>query len=180
MDFLSLVKQRQSVRKYQDKDIPHRVIDKCLEAARLAPSASNSQPWKWIIVDQPDVLAPVAKACNDMKAINKFVAGAKAIAVIVLEKPKLITRIATTIKKREWSLIDVGIAAEHFCLQATELGLGTCMIGWYNEKKIQEVLEIPKNKSIALLIAMGYPPEDYENRVKIRKSLDEIKSNNKY
>lgn len=180
MDFLSLVKQRQSVRKYQDKEVPHHVIDKCLEAARLAPSASNSQPWKWIIVDQPDVLAPVAKACNDMKAINKFVAGAKAIAVIVLEKPKLITRIATTIKKREWSLIDVGIAAEHFCLQATELGLGTCMIGWYNEKKIQEVLEIPKNKSIALLIAMGYPPEDYENRVKIRKSLDEIKSNNKY
>ena len=81
---------------------------------------------------------------------------------------------------KEWSLVDIGISAEHFCLQATELGLGTCILGWFNENKIKDILRIPKKKSVGLVITLGYPPEDYPLRSKIRKSLSEITNYNEY
>lgn len=76
--------------------------------------------------------------------------------------------------------MDIGIAAEHFCLQATELGLGTCMLGWFDESGIKKLLQIPKNKSLALLITLGYPPEAYRQRQKIRKNFEEVVRFNGY
>jgi nitroreductase len=84
------------------------------------------------------------------------------------------------VKKKEWPLIDIGITAEHFCLQATELGLGTCMIGWFEEEKIKKLLQMPADKSIGLVISVGYAVEGYPQRTKIRKSMEEIVSYNKY
>ena len=80
----------------------------------------------------------------------------------------------------EYPKIDIGIAATHFCLQATELGLGTCMIGWFDEKKIHKLLNIPEKRKIGLVITLGYPPEDYKLRKKIRKNPDEICGFNSY
>ena len=97
-----------------------------------------------------------------------------------MEKSKLITQIGGQIKNKEWALIDIGITAEHFCLQAAELGLGTCMLGWFNENRIKEILRIPISKTIGLVITLGYPPEDYPLRSKIRKSKSEISSYNEY
>ena len=102
------------------------------------------------------------------------------MAVLVIEKPKMITQIGGSVKNREFPLIDIGIAAEHFCLQATELGLSTCMLGWFNEKKIKQLLNIPKNKRIGLVITLGYEPEDYKQREKTRKSVEEMSSFNSY
>ena len=181
MDFSELVKIRQSVRKYSDKAVEKEKIEKCLEAARLAPSASNSQPWKYIVVDDKELKNKVADATFDkLVKFNKFALQAPVIIVIVLEKPKLISQIGGEIKKREWPLIDIGISAEHFCLQAAELGLGTCMIGWFNQKRIQKLLNIPKNKTIGLLITLGYPPDDYALRRKSRKEKSEVIGYNKY
>jgi nitroreductase len=84
------------------------------------------------------------------------------------------------VKKKEWPLIDIGISAGHFCLQAAELGLGTCMIGWFEEDKIKKLLQIPSDKSIGLLISVGYPVEGYPVRTKIRKPIEEIVQYNKY
>ena len=100
--------------------------------------------------------------------------------MITLEKVKLITQLGQRIKKKEWKLIDIGITAEHFCLQAEEEGLGTCMLGWYNEKPIKKLLNIPDKKSIALIISVGYAPENYRLRKKTRKSIDNICSYNRY
>ena len=111
---------------------------------------------------------------------NKFVPQAPVIIVITLEKSTLVNKLGGRIKKKEWKLIDVGIAAEHLCLQAELEGLGTCMLGWYNEKEIQELLGIPEKKSIALLISVGYAPEGYKLRTKIRKGIDEVVSFNGY
>jgi nitroreductase len=86
---------------------------------------------------------------------------------------KTITQIGAQIKDKQYSLIDIGIAADHFCLQAVEEGLGTCMLGWYNEKPIKKILGIPRNRRIGLLITLGYPPEDYRVREKIRKGREE-------
>ncbi len=179
--FLELVKHRQSMRKYTETPVPREDILKCIEAARLAPSASNSQPWKFIIVDEPDLKDQIAKLTYDkVIKFNKFADKAPAIVVITLEKAKTITRLGRAIKKKEWPLIDIGIAAEHFCLQADQMGLGTCMIGWFYEKKAKELLHVPEERSIALMISVGYPPENYRIREKRRKTLEEITSYNSY
>src|SRR5690606_16994630 len=99
---------------------------------------------------------------------------APVIAVLVMENAKLIAQIGGFVKNQEYVQYDIGIAAAHFCLQAADLGLGTCMIGWFDEKKIQQLLHIPKKRKIGLLFTLGYSPEDYKLRKKIRKPLDEI------
>lgn len=181
MNFSDLIKIRQSVRNYSDKAVEKEKIEKCLEAAQLAPSASNSQPWKYIVVDDKELKNKVAKTTFDkLVRFNKFAVQAPVIIVIVLEKPKIITQIGGEIKKREFPLIDIGISAEHFCLQAAELDLGTCMIGWFDQKRIQELLNIPKKKTIGLLITLGYAPDDYALRKKIRKAKSEVVEYNKY
>lgn len=181
MNFQELINKRQSVRKYSDKAVEKEKIKRCIEAARLAPSASNSQPWKLLIVDNPELKNKVAKeTCSKLLKFNKFVLEASVIIVIVLEKAKVKTRIGEKLKNKEWRLIDIGIAAEHFCLQATEEGLGTCMLGWYNEKPIKKLLNIPDNKPIGLLISVGYPVKDYKLRKKIRKDIEQIVSYNAY
>ncbi len=181
MNFQELIAARQSVRRYSDRAVEPEKISQCLEAARLAPSASNSQPWSFVVVDQEPLRTRVAEATfSDIKLINKFVLQAPVIVVIVMEKAKLITRLAMLVKKKEWPLIDIGITAEHFCLQATELGLGTCMLGWFEEDKIKKLLNIPAGKSIGLCITLGYAAEGYPLRTKIRKPYEEVVKNNLY
>lgn len=180
-NFLSLVQARQSVRKYTDKPVEPEKLRRCLEAARLAPSASNSQPWKFIVVTDPVLQKKVAKeTIGPLSTFNNFVLQAPVILAIVIEKMKITTKMGAVIKDREFPLIDIGIAAEHFCLQAAEEGLGTCMLGWFNEKPIKELLNIPKEKRIGLLITLGYAPEDYRQRQKIRKQPSEVINYNSY
>jgi len=181
MPFHELIKSRQSVRRYAATSIEPEKLTQCLEAARLAPSASNSQPWSFVVVNCEPLRTEIAKATySDIKLINRFTLQAPVIVVIVMEKAKLITRLAMMVKKKEYSLIDIGNAATHFCLQATELGLGTCMIGWFEESKIKRLLSIPKEKTIGLVISVGYPAEGYPLRTKIRKPLAEIVKYNAY
>jgi nitroreductase len=179
--FLALVSKRQSVRKYHDRMVEPEKVVRCLEAARLAPSASNSQPWKFVVTDDPELCSKVAKETyGPLSTFNTFVIQAPVIVAIVIEKMKTITQIGAVLKDREFPLIDIGIAAEHFCLQAAEEGLGTCMLGWFNEEPIRNLLKIPKHKRIGLLITLGYFPEDYPLRDKKRKGFEEVVSYNKY
>jgi len=181
MKLQELINIRQSVRKYTDKPVEPEKIEKIIEAVHLAPSACNSQPWKIIIVDEPELKNEVAKATfSKTISFNKFALEAPVIAVLVIEKAKLIAQIGGSIKNMEYPQIDIGIAASHFCLQAAEQGLGTCMIGWFDEKKIKPLLNISEKRKIGLLITLGYPPEDYKVRKKIRKPVDEICGFNKY
>jgi nitroreductase len=181
MKFSELIKIRQSVRQYQDRPVEQEKLQKLIEAVRLAPSASNSQPWKLILVDEPGLKDHVARATFS-KAIsfNKFVPEAPVIAVLTIEKPNVITQIGGRIKQREFPLIDIGIAAEHFCLQAAELGLGTCMLGWFDEKRIKKLLHIPRKTRIGLVITLGYAAEGYPLRQKIRKDAEVMSSFNGY
>lgn len=181
MKFLELVQERQSDRKYIDKEVEKEKLDRCLEAARLAPSASNSQPWTFVVVNELELKNKVGRASfGPLKAFNKFVPQAPVIIAIVQEKPKKITEIGGRIKNKEYPLIDIGIAAEHFCLQAAEDGLGTCMLGWFNEKKVKELLNVPEERNIPLLITVGYTPEGYLHRKKIRKDFEKFVKWNSY
>ncbi len=176
---LQLIQSRQSDRKYSNKAVEQEKLELILESARLAPSACNSQPWKFVVVTDAALKLEVAKATHSsIIGLNKFAPQAPVLIVIVLEKPKMVTQIGGAIKNKEYPLIDIGIAAEHICLMAEEQGLGSCMLGWYDEKKIQKLLNIPPNKRIGLVITLGYP--DGKKRKKIRKNENEVISWNKY
>lgn len=180
MNFFDLINKRESVRGYLDEKVEKEKIIKIIEAARVSPSACNSQPWKFIVVDNKDLLGKVASNLyNPIIGINKFALTAPLFIVIVGEKRNLTSKVGELIKKKDYTSIDIGIASEHICLAATELGLGTCMMGWFNEKNIKKLLYIPENKEIHLVISVGY----YDNkgeRKKVRKNIDEIYSFNKY
>jgi len=180
MTFLELVKSRQSVRRFSNIPVDRKILDTCIEAARLAPSASNSQPWFFVIADEPELKAKIAEATySGFVRFNHFTKSAGAMAVIVSEKPPVITRIGEFLKDKDYSQYDIGIAVEHFCLQATELGIGTCILGWFDENKIKEILNVPKNKRIELVIAIGYADKD-ELRKKIRKPVEKMSAYNRY
>jgi len=181
MKFLELIYKRQSDRKYIDKEVEKDKLERCLEAARLAPSASNSQPWTFIVINDPELKDKLArKTVGPAKTFNKFVPQAPVIVAIVMEKPKIITELGGRVKKKEWPLIDIGIAAEHFCLQAAEEGLGTCMLGWFDEQSIKQLLNIPEGNTIPLLITLGYTPDEYKLRKKVRKKFEKVVKWNSY
>ena len=177
MTLKELINKRQSVRKYKSEAVPPEAIAACIEAARLAPSACNAQPWKFIVVDDETLKRQVGETAASL-GMNSFCLNAPCIVAVALEKPNLTSAIGSVLKDKEYTLIDIGIAAEHFCLQAVELGLGACMVGWFQEKKVRQLLGVPKNKRIPLLITIGYP--DDAPREKVRKTTDQICRKNRY
>ncbi len=179
IDFLSLVKERQSDRRYSDKPVEKEKLMRCLEAARLAPSACNSQPWTFIVVDDPELKNKVAKETSGgVLPLNHFTAQAPVLITIVLEKPNITCGFGEMVKDKRFTLMDIGIAASQFCLQAAAEGLGSCMLGWFNEKKVAELLKIPKSKRPMLIITLGYPAG--KKRKKIRKKPEEVFRYNSY
>ncbi len=181
MQFIELVEKRQSDRKYIQRTILKTDLLKIIEAGRLAPSASNSQPWTFVIAENTDIKSKVAEATvTKGLPINKFAFDASIIVAIVIEQPKTLTRFAGWLKKRDFPWIDIGITAEHMCLQAAELGIGSCMIGWFDEKAVKSALKIPSSKRVGLLITFGYTPENYLHRQKIRKPMDKVLKFNSY
>lgn len=177
MEFSELVKHRQSDRIYSDKPVEKEKIMKCIESARLAPSAVNSQPWKFVIVDNPELKQQIAD-CAASLAMNKFTYQVPVIIAVVLEKTNLLSSLGSVIQNKEYSLMDVSIAVSHICLQAADIGLGTCIIGWFNENKVKKLLHIDTKKRVPLLISLGYSESPLKK--KIRKSVDEISSWNRY
>lgn len=172
--FLDLVDKRESTRNFSDKPVERELVKRCIEAGRLAPSACNSQPWRFHLIENKDLRKELAQATLQKgTGLNKFVLTAPMLVVITVDKGNLRTKVGQMISGLPYYLIDVGIVAEHFCLQATEVGLGTCMIGWFNEKRIKELIQMNRDERIALLIAVGYPSED-KKRHKARKSLEDI------
>jgi nitroreductase len=178
---MDLITSRRSVRKYASRAVETEKLDLCIEAVRLAPSASNVQPWRLILVDDPELKDAVARATfGPSSSFNRFAVQAPVLVVVLLEPSTVLNRIGAAIKKRDFPLIDIGIAAEHLCLQAAELGLGTCMMGWFDERRIKRLLGIPASKRIGLVISLGYPDEADPSRPKIRKPVEAILGRNHY
>jgi nitroreductase len=174
MRFLELVLRRQSVRRYLDRPVERAPLERCLEAARLAPSASNAQPWYFVVADEPTLVRSLAQA-----SYNRFTRAVPAFVAVVCERGKAVSRIGGWLAGRDYRLIDLGLAAGHFCLQAAEEGLGTCLLGMFNQRRVRRLLEVPPGRRVELLITLGYPA-DAEVREKKRKPLDRIRGYNRY
>lgn len=179
-ELLDLIRTRQSQRKYTGQPVEKEKLLRCIEAARLAPSANNSQPWKFIIIDDPGLKNTVAElTTTGMIPMNHFTKQAPVQVAVVREKTNLTTAVGRILKDKNYPLIDIGITTAHFCLQATAEGLSTCVIGWFDEKKIKKLLNIPKALRLELIILVGYPLTN-EIRKKKRKQTGEILSYNSY
>jgi nitroreductase len=174
MSVNKLIAQRRSIRRYLDKPIEREKILECLEAARLAPSADNVQPWRFLVIDDIDLKEKFAKEVfSGIYSVSKFAAKAP-VLIVILARPDIIAnRIGKQIQGVNFYLIDVGIAGEHIVLQAEELGLGTCWIGWFNSRKARKVLNIPKKYKFISLLSLGYYQEK-PSKEKKRKDLEDI------
>ena len=177
MTFMDLVTARQSVRHYKpEQRIPRETLERCLEAARLAPSACNSQPWSFVVVEDPKQVRELALAActRPPYGMNKFAADASALVAVVTEKMKLAARLGSQFRGVQYSLVDVGIACEHLLLQATEEGLGSCWLGWFDERAVKRQLNIPRTSKVDLRLCLGYPVAA-DVRPKDRRPLDTIR-----
>jgi nitroreductase len=180
MRFLELAAMRQSERGYLDRPVERDRLERCLKAARLAPSADNAQPWYFVVVDDPELRSRIERETHGpLGGFNRFTREAPVFVALVVEPGKAVTRLGGWLQRRNYGLIDLGIAAAHFCLQAVEEGLGTCMLGNFNESRVCRLLGVPAGRRVQLLITVGYPRES-RTREKRRKSLDRIRSYNRY
>jgi nitroreductase len=178
-NILDLIISRQSDRKYSDRPVEKEKLDRIVEAGRMAPSACNSQPWKFIVVTDHELVVKIAEAASaKLIGMNSFVAQAPVILVIVREKPNMSSKVGATIKNKDYSLIDIGIATENICLQAKAEGIGSCIIGWFDERMLRKLLLIPRSKRVELIITLGYSLS--EQKEKRRKTEEETVSYNKY
>jgi nitroreductase len=176
MTFLELTRNRISTRQYISKPVPRELIDSCLEAARMAPSACNSQPWSFVVIDDKEMKNRVVhETMTGLYKMNVFAEQAPVIIVAVREYSRYAARLAGTLRNVKYSLIDIGIACDHLTLQAEELGLGTCWLGWFNERKLKKLLNLPRSTKIDVVLSLGYPDPNSPKRDKQRKSLDEIR-----
>ncbi len=172
MEFFELIQKRESCRNFKDTPVENEKLRRCIEAARLAPSACNSQPWRYIIVNDPELSLKVAKCVQDM-GMNKFTTNCPSFAIVLETEASLISRLGGKITDQKYAPLDVGISVAHFCLEATDLGLSTCILGWLNEGKLTELFNVPKNERVRVVLAIGYAAND-TLRTKQRKPLEDI------
>jgi len=165
MDVFEAIEKRRSIRNYESTPVPKEKLEKILEAARLAPSASNLQPWHFIVV-------------TDAEKREALSGGM--FAKFLKQSPVVIAACGDEETAPKWYAIDVAIAVENMVLAATGEGLGTCWIGSFDENQVRDILKIPKNLRVIVLLAVGYPSDKESPTPKVlrvvrkRKPLEEI------
>ena len=167
---MEAIRKRKSVRKYLNKKVEEDKLFAVLEAGRLAPSASNRQEWRFIIVRYQVSKKKLAEAANN----QSFIAEASIVIAACAETDEHVMSCGQACYP-----IDVAIALDHITLAAVELGLGTCWIGAFDEKKVKQILEIPSEVRVVALMPLGYP---YDSSVvnKNRLSISEISKYEQY
>jgi len=162
MDLEQIIRERRSIRKYKADPVPDEKLNKILEAARLAPSAHNSQEWKFIVVCNAEIRKKISIAAG-----QDFIAGAPVVIAAVALNPEDVMSCEVPTYA-----VDLAIAMEHMVLQAHSESLGTCWIGAFNQEEVKEILKVPKEYKIVALLPIGVPDETPPS--KPRKNIAEI------
>lgn len=172
MDYFELIGTRQSCRSFDKKAVEREKLVKCIEAARVAPSACDSQPWHFYVVTEEQSLIRLRKYAQ-VGGGNKFTDDCPALIVAVEEHAALNPAVAKTFDSQHWARNDIGLSVMQICLAATAQGLSTCIMGWIDENGISELLNLTGDQKVRLVIAVGYA-KDGKIRPKIRKDFDQI------
>jgi nitroreductase len=171
MDVFEAVQQRKSVRAYTDEPVPREKLEKILEAARLAPSARNSQPWHFVVVTDKEKRTILSKG-----KYAKFLA----------QSPLVIVALGDKEASADWYGVDVSLAVENMILVAQAEGLGTCCVGSFDEPEVRHTVKAPDNWEVVVMLAVGYPKEKLDVASKLlhlarpRKSPSEVASQEEY
>lgn len=173
MNFTEIAENRQSCRSYDPgREVEKEKLEAILSAARLAPSACNGQPYHFTLC-RGEAAKQVEKACMGM-GMNKFAADAPAVLVIS-EKPYCKSAaLGAKVKNNDYRSIDIGIAAAYITAEATTQGLGSCILGWLDSEKIQEICHL--TGAVRLVITLGYAKEGDKLREKKRRDMEELAS----
>ena len=173
MNFTEIAKNRQSCRSYDaTRPVEEEKLSAILESARLSPSACNGQPYHFTVCRSENAKA-VAKATTGM-GMNKFAADAP-ILLVISEKPYVKSAaVGAKLKKNDYRSIDIGIAAAYITAEAAAQGLGTCILGWFDDDDIRKICNL--DGAVRLVVTMGYPKADDKLRPKKRKEMDELVS----
>jgi len=163
MELMEVIAQRKSIRDYEDQPVPEEKLRKVLEAARLAPSASNRQQWKFIVVRDNKRRQELAKAAGGQAHVAK----APVIIAAVATMPEYVMMCGVPAYA-----VDLAIAVDHMTLAAASEGLGTCWIGAFSQEEVKGILKVPDSCRVVTILPLGYPSES--GMPKIRKSLEEI------
>jgi nitroreductase len=168
---MELVRQRRSIRHFLPRPVPREVIESCLEAARLAPSAENVQPWRFLVLDEPErIQAFGERAFSGIYRHTRWALKAPVLVVMLAKLDFLANRLGTHLQGTQYYLLDIGIAGTHLMMRAYEQGLGGCWIGWFNAKKAAAALAVPRKYRVVCAVALGY----YEEPKKRRKKKYEL------
>ncbi|MCD6529852.1 nitroreductase family protein [Candidatus Bathyarchaeota archaeon] len=167
MEFYEVIRTRRSVRSYSPKPIPEDKLRRVLDAARVAPSGANRQPWKFIVVRNEDLKRKVAEACNHQMFISKA-------PVVIVACGRDIGYNRGGYMGSLSMVMDVTIAMTHLVLAARAEGLGTCWIGAFNNEELKKILEIPPEYNVVAITPLGYPKDEAFTQSMNRKSLEEI------
>ena len=185
MDVIKAIKWRRSVRGFALQAIERDKVLQILEAARQAPSSSNRQAWHFVVVDDRKLIEQIPGTVPvGTRRIVSFVTGAP--LVIVGCYTKALTHYIAQLAGHENHLVDVSIAMTHMTLAATELGIGTCWVGWYGESRLHRLLKLPRRYKVVALLVLGYPAgQSTEEAIggipaRPRKALKEIVSYNSF
>lgn len=173
-NFRELAERRQSCRDFKEAPVAPALLRRCVETAALAPSACNSQPWRFTVVTGAEKRAAIAKIAQEI-GLNSWSEKVPAFIVVSeIEEPKLIRKVMEHYRDaRRFSEGDVGMATAYLVLEAAELGLATCVIGCFTNDDVIKLLGLPRGDTVRAIIAIGYAA-DNAVRPKQRKPLDEI------
>ena len=161
MEFMDVVAARKSVRGYADKEVEEEKLTQILEAARMAPSWANRQCWSFIVVKEKAKIEELAG-----RLVNSWLKQAPVVVVACGDPEK-----SGSHNKMDYYLVDVAISMEHLVLAATDLGLGTCWIGGFNEAKVKQVLGVPDRIKVVALTPIGYPADEGRGIKLMRKFI---------
>jgi len=178
---LDIIQQRRSVRKFSDRPVQRELLLTCIEAARLAPSAENRQPWRFIILDDPGVRTEFCTAAfSGIYRATRWAQTAPVIVIVLAELDFITHKLGNALQGTPYHYIDIGITGEHFVLQAQALGLSTCWIGWFNLKRAKKFLKLPSGMKLCQLIAVGYAETAKPHRIRKLRDTESIVSFNRW
>ncbi|MBO6112703.1 MAG: nitroreductase family protein [Lachnospiraceae bacterium] len=164
MDALKCIKERRSIRKFTDEKIAQADVENLVEVARFAPTWKNSQSIRFVAVFDEAVKSKIAEdAVMGFEGNKNIINGAPALIIIAtVDKRAGYERDGSfsTSKETHWQSFDAGIETEAFCLAAHEAGLGTVIMGIYDEDKVREIVKLPEGQSVSALVALGHPAEE--------------------